>query len=56
MLRALGREEVDSVLEEFGQVEVRCEFCSRAYRFDAVDCGALFAAGRPSRPGVPGVH
>lgn len=48
MLRALGRDEVDSLLEEFGQVEVRCEFCSRAYRFDAVDANALFA-GDPQR-------
>jgi len=45
MLRALGRPEVDSVLAEFGQVEVRCEFCSRAYRLDAVDVGALFGDG-----------
>jgi molecular chaperone Hsp33 len=54
MLRALGREEVDSVLEEFGQVEVRCEFCSRAYRFDAVDAAALFAPGADAHRG--GVH
>jgi molecular chaperone Hsp33 len=54
MLRALGREEVDSVLEEFGQVEVRCEFCSRAYRFDAVDAAALFAPGGDTHGG--GVH
>jgi molecular chaperone Hsp33 len=54
MLRALGREEVDSVLAEFGQVEVRCEFCSRAYRYDAVDCAALFAAGADAHRG--GVH
>jgi molecular chaperone Hsp33 len=54
MLRALGREEVDSVLEEFGQVEVRCEFCSRAYRFDAVDAAALFAPGGDTHAG--GVH
>ena len=54
MLRALGREEVDSVLEEFGQVEVRCEFCSRAYRFDAVDATALFAPGADVHRG--GVH
>ncbi len=53
MLRALGREEVDSVLEEFGQVEVRCEFCSRSYRYDAVDATALFAAsGEGPRGGV----
>jgi len=54
MLRALGREEVDSVLEEFGLVEVRCEFCSRSYRYDAVDAGALFAAGGERHGG--GVH
>jgi molecular chaperone Hsp33 len=54
MLRALGREEVDSVLEEFGQVEVRCEFCSRSYRFDVVDATALFAAGAEGPRG--GVH
>jgi molecular chaperone Hsp33 len=54
MLRALGREEVDSMLEEFGQVEVRCEFCSRSYRYDAVDAGALFATG--GEPRGSGVH
>ncbi len=53
MLRALGRDEVDSMIEEFGQVEVRCEFCSRAYRLDAVDCAALFTG--PGAP-APGVH
>lgn len=52
MLRALGRDEVDSMVEEFGQVEVRCEFCSRAYRLDAVDCAALFAGPGPSPVGV----
>ncbi len=52
MLRSLGQAEVDSVLEEFGQVEVRCEFCSRAYRLDAVDCAALFGASRSAPPGV----
>jgi molecular chaperone Hsp33 len=55
MLRALGREEVDSIMAEFGQVEVRCEFCSRAYRLDAVDCAQLFAGGSPG-PATPGVH
>ena len=56
MLKALGRDEVDSVLEEFGQVEVRCEFCSRAYRFDAVDCAALFAGEAHRRTDGFGVH
>jgi molecular chaperone Hsp33 len=52
MLRALGREEVDSMVEEFGQVEVKCEFCSRAYRLDAVDCAALFSGPGTSTSGV----
>jgi molecular chaperone Hsp33 len=56
MLRALGREEVDSVLEEFGQVEVRCEFCSRAYRYDAVDCAVLFAGDAHPGASGSGVH
>lgn len=56
MLRALGRGEVESVLAEFGQVEVRCEFCNRAYRLDAVDCAALFARGAQAPSAGPGVH
>ncbi|HEY0953762.1 MAG TPA: Hsp33 family molecular chaperone HslO [Roseateles sp.] len=42
MLRGLGREEIDSVLAERGDVEIGCDFCGRHYRFDAVDVGALF--------------
>ena len=54
MLRSLGRDEVDSIIAERGSVEVRCEFCSRAYRFDPVDVGALFSRGPDPKPG--GVH
>ena len=43
MLRALGPAEVRSVLAEQGHVEVRCDFCNRAYRFDSVDVEQLFA-------------
>jgi molecular chaperone Hsp33 len=56
MLRSLGRVEVNSIIEEFGQVEVRCEFCSRAYRLDAVDAAQLFASDGTPRPGNPAVH
>jgi molecular chaperone Hsp33 len=53
MLKSLGRGEVEGVLSERGNVEVRCEFCSRAYRFDAVDVGALFKeATHSSRAGL----
>jgi molecular chaperone Hsp33 len=37
MLRALGAEEVRSVVAEQGKVQVHCDFCNRAYEFDAVD-------------------
>ncbi len=43
MLRSLGAEEIRSVLAERGDVEVRCDFCNRAYRFDLVDVERLFA-------------
>ena len=42
MLRNLGKQEVDDIVAEQGQVEVTCEFCSTPYRFDAVDAAALF--------------
>ena len=56
MLKSLGRPEVDSIIEEFGQVEVRCEFCSRAYRLDAVDVARLFATDATPGLGNPAVH
>ena len=45
MLQSLGEEEVTSILKERGNVEVHCDFCNRAYVFDAVDATRLFAAG-----------
>lgn len=44
MLRSLGAEEIRSVLAERGEVEVRCDFCNRAYHFDSVDVEQLFAS------------
>ncbi|WP_343625453.1 Hsp33 family molecular chaperone HslO [Roseateles puraquae] len=53
MLLGLGREEVDSVLAERGDVEIGCDFCGRHYRFDAVDVGALFTpAGQQPEGGA----
>ncbi len=46
MLKGLGREEIDSVLEERGgDVETSCEFCGMKYHFDSVDVGELFSDG-----------
>jgi molecular chaperone Hsp33 len=44
MLQSLGEAESRSVLAERGQVEVHCDFCNRAYVFDAVDIEQLFSA------------
>lgn len=48
VLRMLGREEVDGLLDERGLVEVDCEFCSRSYAFDRDDVEQVFAAAEPA--------
>jgi molecular chaperone Hsp33 len=55
MLRSLGAAEIRSVLAEQGHVEVRCDFCNRAYRFDSVDVEHLFAPGAAA-DGSEAVH
>jgi molecular chaperone Hsp33 len=54
MLQSLGEDEVRSVLGEQGVVQVHCDFCNRAYEFDSVDVGRLFAPG--IMPGGGTVH
>ena len=49
ILQALGGEEVDALLRERGDVEVRCEFCNRAWRFDAVDVAGIFSTAAPQQ-------
>ncbi len=44
LLRSLGAQEIHGVLAEQGEVSVTCEFCGRAYRFDAIDVERLFAS------------
>jgi len=51
MLVGLGREEVDSILAERGEVEVGCDFCGAQYRYDAVDAGKLFVPSVAQGPG-----
>lgn len=43
LLRALGAEEVQDILQEQGSVTVTCEFCHRPYRFGPSDIEALFS-------------
>ena len=44
ILRSLGHADVRDLLAEQGAVEVRCEYCNRIWRYDAVDVAGLFAA------------
>jgi molecular chaperone Hsp33 len=47
-LRLIGRDEVESILEERGEVGVTCEFCNRPYTFDATAARALFGDAAPA--------
>ena len=42
MLRGLGREEVEAILAERGEVVIRNEMCNHEYRFDARAIAELF--------------
>ena len=49
MVRTLGQQEAESILEDHGQIEVGCEFCGQQYHFDKVEVAQLFkpAAQQP---------
>lgn len=51
MLRMLGRDEVRSIIEERGTVDVTCEFCNKQYVFDPVDAEQAFATETPAAAG-----
>lgn len=54
VLRSLGPEEAGAAAMATGVVEVRCEFCNRVYRFDAVDIAQVFLdRDRPPGPVTP---
>ena len=42
-LRALGREELEGILQERGDIEVACDFCGAHYLFDKVDVETLLS-------------
>jgi molecular chaperone Hsp33 len=44
MLRMLGAEEISSILEEQGKIDVNCDFCNTHYQFDKVDAAQLMAS------------
>jgi molecular chaperone Hsp33 len=52
MLLGLGRDEVDSVIAEQGEVAIHCEFCGRGYRYAQDDVARLFAAESVETPRI----
>jgi molecular chaperone Hsp33 len=56
MLRSLGRDEIESILAEQGQVEVGCDFCGAQYRFDPVDAAQVFVQAAQQPPGSGQQH
>ncbi len=42
VLGILGEKEVQDLLQEKGQVDIRCEFCNQNYMFDPIDIALLF--------------
>jgi molecular chaperone Hsp33 len=54
-LRLLGYDEVHSILEEQGGIDVDCEFCGEHYRFDPIDAEQVFAASVMTEA-PPGQH
>jgi molecular chaperone Hsp33 len=56
MLKSLGREEVESIIAEQGQVEVGCDFCGALYHFDPVDAAQVFLQAAAQPPVAGGTH
>src|SRR5690606_14420574 len=48
VLRLLGQPEIDSILAEQDEVTVNCDYCTREYAFDRVDCAEIFASDAPA--------
>ena len=42
MLRSLGQQEVNAIIEDEKLISINCEFCNHQYDFDAVDAEQLF--------------
>lgn len=49
-LRAMGRAELEDILQEQGAIEVDCEFCGKHYSFDQVDVEAILVPDGVSPP------
>ena len=50
MLHMLGADELNSIVAEFGHIEVNCDFCNKQYVFDAIDTAQLLLTKVPVNP------
>ena len=48
MIRTLGQDEANDIVQEQGEIDVGCDFCGKQYRFDAVDVAQIFLDEPPS--------
>ena len=44
----LGLHEVESILQDEGEIDVHCEFCNQRYVFDPIDAAQLFIDAAPA--------
>lgn len=56
MIEGLGWAEAQAIVAEMGHLEVGCDFCGQAYRFDAVDVAQLFRSGSAEQASSDAVH
>ena len=49
VLRGLGAEELDSIVEAEGEVDVSCEFCNQQYSFDPLDVRRILHSDLPEQ-------
>ena len=47
VLKSLNKAEIDSIIEEMGEVAMDCQFCSQQYRFDKASIERIFAGEEP---------
>ncbi len=47
VVRLLGADELASLIDETGEVELTCEFCNRAFRYNAADVDAILDGATP---------
>ena len=52
MIHGLGPDEARDIVREQGQIEVACDFCGVAYRFDAIDTEQIFVDTAPGSSSI----